>query len=86
MRLKYIDETRILFFEKTKQNELMSKKHKKIYGALNYIKHILILVPTVTGYVPIYVFASLVGIRVGIMSSAVRLKIYVINCKKSISQ
>ena len=58
MRLKYIDETRIFFFGETKQNGLMSKKHKKIYGVLNYIKHILILVPTVTGYVPIYVFAS----------------------------
>ena len=44
--LKNTDETRNYFLEEIKQNELMSKKHKKVCTSLNYIKHILILVST----------------------------------------
>ena len=36
-RLKNIDETRNYFFEEIKQNELMSKKHKKVCTILNSI-------------------------------------------------
>ena len=45
---------------------------------LNYIEHFLILGSTVTGCVSISVFASLVGIPIGITSSAIGLKIFVI--------
>ena len=44
---------------------------------LNYIKHILVLVSTVTRCVSNSAFASLVCITVGIESSAVRLKMFV---------
>ena len=39
--LKNIDETIIFFPEEIRQNELISKKHKKICKILNYIKHFL---------------------------------------------
>ena len=39
-RLKNIDETRNYLIEKINQNELMSKKHKKVYRLLNYIEHL----------------------------------------------
>ena len=38
----------------------MSKEHKQIYTALNYIEHLLILASAVTGCVSISTFASLV--------------------------
>ena len=45
---------------------------------MNYIEHLLILVSTVTRCVPIFAFASLVGIPGGVTSSAAALKICVI--------
>ena len=45
---------------------------------LNYAENLLFLVSTFTGLVSISVFASLVGIPLGITSSAARLKICVI--------
>ena len=56
----------------------MSKKHKKVCGVLNYIEHLLILVSTVSGCVSISAFAYVVGILLGITSSAVELKICLI--------
>ena len=56
----------------------MSKKHKKIYKVLNYTKHFLIVISTITGCVSISAFASLVGIPIGITSSPIALKICVI--------
>ena len=53
----------------------MSKKHKKFYATLSYIEDLLILTSTVTGCVSISNFASLVGIPVGIASSALGLNI-----------
>ena len=47
------------------QNELISKKYKKVYTILNYIEHLLILASVVTGCVSISAFASLVGILIG---------------------
>ena len=55
----------------------MSKKHKKVYGVLNYFEHLLILVSTVTGCVSISALTSLVGLPIGNTSSAIGLKIYV---------
>ena len=77
-RLKNIDETRNYFLEEIKQNELMSRKHKKVCTTLNYIEHFLILASTITGCISISAFASLLGIPIGIMSSALDLKIYAI--------
>ena len=57
-RLRNIDETRKHFFEEIKQNELMSKKHKKVCTTLNYIQHFLILASTIIGCVSIFAFAS----------------------------
>ena len=59
----------------------MSKKHKNVCRVLNYIDHSLILISTINGCVSISVSASLVGIPVGIMSSAVALNISVIMCR-----
>ena len=49
----------------------MSKKHKKICKVLNYIDHSLIVISTITGYVSVSVFRSLVGIPKGIASSII---------------
>ena len=78
VRLTNIDEIKKLFIEEINQNVLMSKKHKNVCKVLNYIKHLLILISTVTGWISISAFASLVDIPVGISSYAVVLKICVI--------
>ena len=49
------------------------KKHEKVCRVLNYIEHLLILISTVTRFAAIYTFASLVGIPIGITSSAIGL-------------
>ena len=54
-RMKNIDETRNYLIEEINRNELISKKHKKVCTALNYIEHSLILISTITGCV----FASM---------------------------
>ena len=71
-RLKKLDETRNYLLE---EKALMSEKYKKTCKYLNYFEHLLILVSTVTGCVAISAFASLVGVLVGIRSSAVGIKI-----------
>ena len=53
----------------------MSKRHKKVYTALNYVEHFLILAFAVTGCVSISAFTSLVGIPLGIVSSLVATKL-----------
>ena len=52
------------------------KSTKKICTTLNYIEHFLILAITITGCVSISFFASLVGISIGITSSAIGLKVF----------
>ena len=74
-RLKNIDETRHYFLEEIEQNELMSRKHKKVCTTLNFIEHFIILVSTVTGCISISAFASLVRFTVGITSFAIGLKL-----------
>ena len=54
----------------------MKKKHKKVCATLNYIVHFLILASTITGCVSISAFSSLVGIPIGISSSAIGLNIF----------
>ena len=53
----------------------MSRKHKKVCATLNYIEHFLILASRITGCISISSFASLLGIPIGITSSAIGLKI-----------
>ena len=57
----------------------MNKKPKKVCRILNYIDHSLIAISTITGYVSISAFNSLVGIAIGITSSATGLNICAIN-------
>ena len=52
-RLKNIDETRNYVPEEIEQNELMSRKHKKICATLNYVEQFLILASTITGCISI---------------------------------
>ena len=74
-RFKNIDKTRIFFLEEIKQNELMSRKHKKVCTTLNYIEQFLILASAITGFISISAFASLLGIPIGITGSPIGLKI-----------
>ena len=54
---------------------MISRKHKKVWKTLNYIEQFLILTSTVTGCISISAFASLHDTPVGIMSSAIGLKV-----------
>ena len=74
LRLKNIEETRNDFLEKIKQNDLMSRKHKKVCTTVNYIKNFLVLASTITRCIPILAFASLISIPIRITSSAIGLK------------
>ena len=56
----------------------MRKKHKKAFRVLNCTEHSVIVVSTTTRCVSIFAFASLVGILIGITSSAIGLKICLI--------
>ena len=73
--LKNIDKTKNHFLGEIKQNELMSKKHKKVGTIVNYIYHFLILASTITGCISISVVSSSIGIPIGITSSPTGLKI-----------
>ena len=70
-KINQINEMKNCLLDEIKHNFLMSEDNKKTCKCLNYVEHLLILVSTVTGYVSISVFASLVCIPVGITSSAV---------------
>ena len=75
-RLNNIDGTRNYLIEKKKQNELMSRKHKKICTILIYTEEFLILDSTISS------FASFLVISIGITSSAVGFKVCAIFKKK----
>ena len=74
-RLRNIGETSNYFFEEIEQNELMSRKHKKVCTTRNYIEHFLILASTINRCISISTFAPLLRIPIGITSSAIGLKI-----------
>ena len=69
-RFKKIDEIRNYLIEEINRNELMSNKQWKVCRVLNYIDHSLIAISTITGCASISAFASLVGVPIGITSSA----------------
>ena len=62
------------FLEKIEQNELMSKKYKKVCTTLGHIEHFVILASIITGCISISASASLLGLPIGITSSAIELK------------
>ena len=53
----------------------MSKKQEKVCTTVNYIEHFLILTSTISACISIFAFASLLGIPIGITSSAIESKI-----------
>ena len=61
--------------EEIKHNDLISENYKKRWNYLNYIKHLVILVSTITGCALISALASLVYVPVGITNFAIGLKI-----------
>ena len=60
---------------------LIQEINWNIRKILNYIEHLLIAIFTITGCVSISAFTSLVGIPIGITSSAIGLKICVITAR-----
>ena len=68
-RFKNVDKRGNYFLKEIEQNELISRKHKKIGTTLNYIEHFLLLASTITDCVSISAFASLLSTFVGITSS-----------------
>ena len=79
--MKNIDETINYFLEGIEQNEFMSRKYKKVSVTLNYIEHFLILASTIAGCFSISGFTSLIGIPIGITSSAIRLENCAFSCR-----
>ena len=71
----------IISLKEINQNEITSKKYRKVSRVLNYIEHLLILISAVTGSASISASASLVGIPIGITTSAVGSKICVITAE-----
>ena len=63
-RLKNIDKQRNYFLEEIQQNELMSRKHNKVYADLNYIEHLLVLASATSGCISISALASLFGVPI----------------------
>ena len=57
----------------------MSKKLKMICGVSNYIEDSLTAISAITGCVSVSAFASFFGIPVGITSSAIGLKVFVMS-------
>ena len=75
LRLKNTDETRNSFHGKMKQNELMSRKHKRVCATINLLKTFF-LAFTISGCISISAFASLISIPIAITVSATGLKNY----------
>ena len=80
-KLRHIKESVNYFIKEIDEIELMSKKRKRICKTPNYVEHFLILASAVTRCISISVFASFLGIPIGITSSTVGLKICVITSK-----
>ena len=80
-RLKNIDETRNYLLEEIKHNDLMSEKHRKVCRALKYFEYFLVFVSAVSDCVSISTFVSLVGVFVGVLSSATGLKMCAITAE-----
>ena len=87
--MKNIDERRNYSLEEIEQNELISRKHKKVCATLKYIEHFLILSSPISGCISISAFVSFIGIPIGVTNSTIGLKICAIaagikKCKSTI--
>ena len=60
-----------IILEEIEQRELMSKKHNKVCTLVNHVGNFLILALAITGSVSIFVLPILLGIPMGIASSAI---------------
>ena len=56
--MENIDESKNYFLEEINQNDLMSRKHKKVCTTQNYIKNSLILASAVTWCISVAAFTS----------------------------
>ena len=72
-RMKNIDEARTQLIKEINKNDLISKKHKNVCKALNFMEQLLILFSAVTGFASFSAFSSLVGISIGNTNSPVGL-------------
>ena len=77
-RLKKIKEMNNYFNKEIDQNELFSKKNRKIFATLNCIEHFITLVYAVTVRISISTSSSLIDICRGVVSSTIELKIWAI--------
>ena len=80
-KFKNIDKTRNYCLKEIEQNKLIRKRHKKVYTTLHFIEFFLILASTITGCISIPAFAFLLGIPIGIKSSAIGLKNFCSKCR-----
>ena len=76
-RLRTRDETRMYVLEEINHKEFISKKHKKVFWALNYLEHLFILASTVTVCVSLTAFPLLVDVPLGTASYAATIKNFV---------
>ena len=72
-----IDQIGNYLIEEISPNEVISKKHKNVWKAFNYIAYCNIWL-SVIGCVSISAFVSLVEISIGITNSAIGLEICVV--------
>ena len=72
--MKNIEESRNYFIKEIGQHELISKNHKNGCTALNHIKNFLFFSFCVNWIISISLFASLLGIPIGITSFSIGLK------------
>ena len=63
-----------IILEEIEQRELMSKKHNKVCALVNHSEHFLILGLAITRSVSVFVLPILLGIPMGIASSAIGLR------------
>ena len=75
LRLKNTDETRNSFHGKIKQNELMSRKQKRVCATINFVKNFF-LAFTISRCISFSAFASVIGIPIAITISATGLENY----------
>ena len=73
--IEIISLQKLLPWRNRAKNEFTSRKYKKVCATLNYLEQFPYLASTITGCISISAFAFLLGIPIGITSSAVGLKI-----------
>ena len=57
------------------------KSTKEVCTTLNFIEHFLILASTISQYISVSAFTSLIGIPIGITSSVIVFKIWVMTAE-----